>query len=65
MCLYIILAGCLPFDSPSMPDLLRRIARADYEVPPWMSASARDLLRTLLQPDPSRRYPPAPFLSEA
>ena len=55
MCLYIIRAGCLPFDSPSMPDLLRRIGKADYEVPPWMSAPARHVLALLLVPDPRKR----------
>jgi len=55
VCLYVILAGCLPFESASMPELLRRIQRGQYETPPWMSPAAARVIASLLQPDPRQR----------
>lgn len=50
-----MLAGCLPFDERGVAALLRKIAVADYEMPPWISQNAASLLRSILVPDPSRR----------
>ena len=60
VCLYVILAGCLPFEAGNMPELLRRIQRAQYETPPWMSPAAARVIGMLLQPDPQQRHEPCP-----
>jgi serine/threonine protein kinase len=58
VCLYIMLAGCLPFDERSVGALLRKIASAEYEMPPWISQHAAALLRAILQPNPAKRWGP-------
>jgi len=55
VCLYIMLAGCLPFDERAVGALLRKICSADYETPPWITMHAANLLRSLLTPDPKKR----------
>lgn len=55
MCLYIMLAGCLPFDERAVGALLRKIAAADYETPPWITQDAASLLSAMLTPDPAKR----------
>ncbi len=55
VCLYIMLAGCLPFDERAVGALLRKICAAEYEMPPWVSAAAASLLRAILVPDPDQR----------
>ena len=53
--LYVTLAGCLPFDEDDLPTLFKKIAAADFEVPPWVSRPATALLRRMLNPDPKDR----------
>jgi serine/threonine protein kinase len=70
VCLYIMLAGCLPFDERSVSALLKKIAVADYEMPPWISQNAAALLRAILTPNPAKRCPgnmhtPASIVSPA
>lgn len=55
VCLYIMLAGCLPFDERAVGALLRKICSADYETPPWITTHAANLLGSLLTPDPRKR----------
>ena len=55
VCLYIMLAGCLPFDERVVGQLLRKICGARYETPPWVSTHAATLLRAMLTPDPAKR----------
>jgi serine/threonine protein kinase len=55
VCLYIMLAGCLPFDERSVGALTKKIATAEYEMPPWISQHAAALLRAILQPNPAKR----------
>ncbi|KAL4536083.1 hypothetical protein Ndes2437B_g05516 [Nannochloris sp. 'desiccata'] len=35
--LYVVLAGCLPFDEDDLVEMFQRISQADYETPPWLS----------------------------
>lgn len=53
--LYALLCGCFPFRAKSYPDLYRRIARGTFAMPEELSVSVRDLIRQLLNVDPSRR----------
>lgn len=53
--LYVLLAGYLPFDEENISDLFRKIQAADYTVPRWFSADSIDLVKKILNPDPSAR----------
>ena len=53
-----MLAGCLPFDERSVGALMKKIATAEYEMPPWISQHATALLRAILQPNPAKRWRP-------
>lgn len=60
--LYALLCGCFPFRAKSYPDLYRRIARGTFAMPEELSVSVRDLIRQLLNVDPSRRMTAAAAL---
>ncbi|CAM9103426.1 unnamed protein product [Discosporangium mesarthrocarpum] len=53
--LYVLLAGFLPFDEPSMSTLFSKIQAADFSYPRWFSAEARSLIDSILVPDPKQR----------
>lgn len=55
MCLYVMVAGRLPFEEAHLPTLFRRVTRADYTCPPWFSPGLVDVLALLLEPTPSKR----------
>lgn len=46
--LYVMLAGCLPFDEEDLPTLVSKIERAEFHIPPWVSSDATDLLCRML-----------------
>lgn len=54
--LYVMLAGCLPFDEDDLVGLFHKISAASYEVPPWLSDEAAGLLAAMLQPAPEARW---------
>ncbi|KFK25373.1 hypothetical protein AALP_AA8G104900 [Arabis alpina] len=53
--LYVLLAGCLPFQDENVMNMYRKIFRADFEFPPWFSAESRRLVLKLLVVDPEKR----------
>jgi len=53
--LYVLLAGFLPFDEPTMSGLFRKIQKGDFVFPPWFSAGAKSLIATILVTDPKKR----------
>ena len=53
--LYVLLTGFLPFDDPAMPALFKKIVKAEFQYPEWVSADARSLIDHLLLVDPERR----------
>lgn len=53
--LYVILAGCLPFDEDNMVHLFEKVAHGEYTMPAWISDEAKELLQSMLQVDASRR----------
>lgn len=60
--LYALLCGCFPFRAKTYPDLYRRIARGTFTVPDELSVSVRDLLRQLLNVEPTTRITAAAAL---
>lgn len=53
--LYVLLAGFLPFDEPSMSTLFHKIQHADFNYPCWFSAEVQSLIDKILVPDPKER----------
>ncbi|CAM9850804.1 unnamed protein product [Pylaiella littoralis] len=53
--LYVLLAGFLPFDEPSMSTLFSKIQAADFSYPRWFSPEARSIIDRILVPDPAQR----------
>ena len=53
--LYVLLAGYLPFDEPSVSALFRKIQLADYAFPDWFSPPVRAFLGRILVTDVAAR----------
>mmetsp|Transcript_69843 Transcript_69843/g.195280 ORF Transcript_69843/g.195280 Transcript_69843/m.195280 type:complete len:436 (-) Transcript_69843:66-1373(-) len=53
--LYVLLAGFLPFDEPTMTALFRKIQQADFAYPKWFSPEVKLLLDKILVADPAVR----------
>ncbi|KAH0828692.1 Pkinase-domain-containing protein [Lanmaoa asiatica] len=53
--LYCLLTGTLPFDDDDEAVMKEKVIKGKFEDPEWLSRDARDLLRDILQTDPSKR----------
>ncbi|ESO07808.1 hypothetical protein HELRODRAFT_191046 [Helobdella robusta] len=53
--LYALLCGFLPFDDDNINLLYKKILTGKYEVPKWLSKDSVEILKCLLQTDPSKR----------
>ncbi|KAK4418785.1 CBL-interacting serine/threonine-protein kinase [Sesamum alatum] len=53
--LFVLMAGYLPFDEPSLMVLYRKIQKADFLFPSWFSSSAKKLIKRILDPNPLTR----------
>uniref|UniRef100_A0A0A9FMV1 non-specific serine/threonine protein kinase n=1 Tax=Arundo donax TaxID=35708 RepID=A0A0A9FMV1_ARUDO len=53
--LYVMLVGYLPFDDRNLVVLYQKIFKGDCQIPKWLSPSAQDLLRRILDPNPMKR----------
>ncbi|XP_055801603.1 CBL-interacting serine/threonine-protein kinase 5-like [Solanum dulcamara] len=53
--LYVLLAGCLPFQDANLVNLYRKIFKAEYRFPPWLSTEAKRLISRILLPNPQKR----------
>ena len=53
--LFVLLAGCLPFQDDNLVAMYKKIYRGDFKCPPWFSAEARRLITKLLDPNPNTR----------
>ena len=54
--LFVLVAGYLPFDDPSPPQLLEKVRTATYTTPEWLSPLTANLLQNILLVDPTSRY---------
>lgn len=55
MILYTLVAGFLPFDEELLPALFKKIREADYVIPSYIPDGVADLIRRMLQPEPTKR----------
>eukprot|EP00267_Zea_mays_P044282 XP_020396469.1 CBL-interacting protein kinase 31 isoform X1 [Zea mays] len=53
--LFVMLAGCLPFEDDNMASLYKKISGAQFTCPSWFSAGAKRLINRILDPNPSTR----------
>ncbi|CAJ0572058.1 unnamed protein product, partial [Mesorhabditis spiculigera] len=53
--LYALLCGRLPFEDDNVQVLYRRVAKGAYEEPDFLSKGSKEILREMLQTDPSKR----------
>ncbi|KIP11297.1 hypothetical protein PHLGIDRAFT_53040, partial [Phlebiopsis gigantea 11061_1 CR5-6] len=61
--LYTLLTGTLPFDDDDDSIMRAKVIQGVFEDPEWLSDEARDLIKNILQVDPSKRYTIAQILS--
>ena len=54
--LYAMICGYLPFEDPVTSKLYKKIMRADYEIPEWLSNASIDMLSRVLHTWPEDRY---------
>lgn len=53
--LFVLLAGFLPFQDENLMRMYRKVFKAEYQTPPWLSSDARRLINRLLVADPGKR----------
>lgn len=53
--LFVLLAGYLPFRADNIMKMYRKVFKAEYEFPPWVSPDAKRLISKLLVSDPEKR----------
>ncbi|PPS02943.1 hypothetical protein GOBAR_AA17716 [Gossypium barbadense] len=53
--LFVLMAGYLPFDEPSLIGLYKKIWEASFSCPSWFSSGARNLIKLILDPNPLTR----------
>ncbi|KAL3834769.1 hypothetical protein ACJIZ3_009505 [Penstemon smallii] len=53
--LFVLLAGYLPFHDSNLMEMYKKISRAEYKFPNWVSPEARRLLSRILDPNPHTR----------
>ncbi|KAM1088509.1 CBL-interacting serine/threonine-protein kinase 5-like [Malus sylvestris] len=53
--LFVLLAGFLPFQDENLMKMYRKIFKAEFECPPWISTEAKRLISKLLVSDPEKR----------
>eukprot|EP00644_Phytophthora_capsici_P016551 jgi/Phyca11/10644/fgenesh1_pm.PHYCAscaffold_52_\ len=54
--LFAMVCGFLPFEDSNTNMLYKKILSANYKMPTFLSANAQDLIRHILETDPSKRY---------
>ncbi|CAM6001477.1 unnamed protein product, partial [Sphagnum balticum] len=53
--LYVMLTGCLPFNSPQLPVLFQKIEAGKFYMPPYLCCDVQDMLYRILEVDPIKR----------
>ena len=56
MILYALVCGFLPFEDPDTAVLYKKILKGKYLVPDFISEPVIDLIGSILQQDPAKRF---------
>jgi|Laugresu1bdmlbdd_1035124.scaffolds.fasta_scaffold16984_1 5'-AMP-activated protein kinase catalytic alpha subunit len=54
--LYAMSCGYLPFEDPNTNKLYKKILNCDYLIPGFITSSCKDLIKKILNTDPTSRY---------
>jgi 5'-AMP-activated protein kinase catalytic alpha subunit len=54
--LFALICGYLPFEDPNTSQLYKKILNAEFQVPKFVSDEAKDLITSILNTDPEKRY---------
>jgi 5'-AMP-activated protein kinase catalytic alpha subunit len=54
--LFALVCGYLPFEDPNTALLYKKILGGDYTIPKFVSPEGRDLLKNILNTDPTKRF---------
>jgi 5'-AMP-activated protein kinase catalytic alpha subunit len=54
--LYAMICGYLPFEDSNNDVLYKKITDGKFEIPPYISEPAKELLKLVLNTDPTKRY---------
>ncbi|KAJ7955329.1 Non-specific serine/threonine protein kinase [Quillaja saponaria] len=63
--LYVILMGYLPFDDRNLAVLYQKISKGDVQLPKWLPPGPKNLIKRILDPDPSKRITMAGIKADA
>ncbi|KAJ7088616.1 hypothetical protein C8R44DRAFT_836054 [Mycena epipterygia] len=63
--LYCLLTGTLPFDDDDEDVMRQKIIVGEFDDPEWLSDESRDLIKNILQQDPTKRLPISQILAHA
>lgn len=55
--LYVLLAGYLPFNDPNLMEMYKKIGKAEFKYPTWITPDARRLISKILDPKSNSRIP--------
>lgn len=55
--LYVLLAGYLPFHDPNLMEMYKKIGKAEFKYPTWITPDARRLISKILDPKSNTRIP--------
>ena len=54
--MFALICGYLPFENSNTSILYKKIMAGDFSIPRFVSHDARDLLKKILNTDPSKRF---------
>lgn len=54
--MFALICGYLPFEDPNTAKLYKKILSGDYSCPKFITPEAKDLLKNILNTDPTKRY---------
>lgn len=54
--LFAMVCGYLPFEDPNTSALYKKILKAEYKIPSFVSTECRDFITRILNTDPNSRY---------
>ena len=54
--LFAMICGYLPFEDPNTANLYKKILNGDYTIPKFVSPESRELIQSILNTDPEKRF---------